>query len=167
MSVHYFRPTRRLHRAEGLVGKLRHCSTRFKIAVAANDANRQAAASKDAWSIMTQLFEILRGEHDERRLDAQTMLAETGLLANDVSIDEQNSMLTARKVTRPRAIPLTLREALNKAAHYHSDKVEFRIDGRNAHYLLLGGSLHGKHWVAEILISKLCKNAAAALRSAN
>ncbi|WP_155635505.1 hypothetical protein [Burkholderia cepacia] len=166
MSIDYFSPTRRLHRAEGLVGKLKRSSTRFKLAVAANNTERQASASAEAWTTMTQLFEILRGEHDEGRIDDAMMLAPTGLLATRISISQQDSMLASKRINRVGAIPLTFREALNKVAHYHSDKVAFRIDGRNAHYLVLGGTFQRQHWVAEILVSKFCKNAAAALRSA-
>lgn len=35
--------------------------------------------------------------------------------------------------------PLNLREALNKLGHYSGDLSTYRVDGRGAHYLVLGG----------------------------
>ncbi|MCA8504684.1 hypothetical protein LGN13_23590 [Burkholderia multivorans] len=112
---------------------------------------------------MTQLFEILRGEQDNRNLADAPMKVGTGFLATNISNDDQRAMIALKKVDRSRSIELSLREALNKIAHYKYQT--FRIDGRGAHYVVLGGELHGKLWVAEFLVSKLCKNATAAIQA--
>lgn len=73
-------------------------------------------------------------------------------------------MIRAARIDKAhaRCRPLALREALNKIAHYRSGVATFRFDRRGAHYLVLGGSRNGRHWIAEILVTQLCRNAAAA-----
>jgi hypothetical protein len=120
-------------------------------------------ASQQAWDAMTQLFEILRGEQDTGHLAAAPMNADTAFIANGISIIEQQQMLSLKKIDRTRSTNLSLRNTLNKIAHY--DRATFRVDKRNAHYLLLAGIYQNKHWVAEILVSKLCRNAAIAIQA--
>lgn len=163
MTKDYFQYIPRRNRAKGLVPAIRRSSKRFKTAVAEGDDKKQKAASKAAWTAMTQLFEILRGEQDTGNLADAPMNVDTGFLAKSISSAERATMLSLKKIERTRSTALGLRDALNKIAHY--EQVDFRVDGRNAHYLLLAGTYHGKHWVAEILVSKLCKNAAAAIQA--
>lgn len=88
---------------------------------------------------MTELFEILRGEQDDGHLAATLMNVATGLVANDVSMADQQEMLSLKRIDRTQSTTLNLRNALNKIAHYKT--TSYRVDGRNAHYLLLGGEL--------------------------
>ncbi len=62
-------------------------------------------------------------------------------------------MIVARKIDMSdlRCGQLTVREALNKFAHYRSADATFRVDRRGAHYLMLGGGETGgigspKYW---------------------
>lgn len=112
---------------------------------------------------MTKLFEILRGEQDAGRLAAAPMNAATALIVNGVSITEQQKMLFLKKIDRTRSTTLGLRNVLNKIAHY--EMATFRVDKRNAHYLLLAGTYNGKPWIVEILVSRLCSNSAAAIKA--
>lgn len=163
MVTLYFQPIPRWHRAKGLVPAIRHCSTRFKRAVAAGDDVKIELVSQQAWDLMTKLFEILRGEQDAGHLAAAPMNAATALIINRVSITEQQKMLSLKKIDRTRSTTLGLRDALNKIAHYK--KATFRVDKRNAHYLLLAGTYNGKPWIVEILVSRLCSNSAAAIKA--
>lgn len=165
MTTSYFRQIPRRYRAKGLVPTIRRCSKRFRNAVAAGDEKKQDAASEDAWNAMTKLFEILRGEQDDGHLPDPLMNAGTALIADGISSTDQQRMLSQKKIDRARSTTLSLRNTLNKIAHYKT--ANFRIDGRNAHYLLLGGEHNNKRWVAEILVSKLCNNATAAIQAIN
>lgn len=112
---------------------------------------------------MTQLFEILRGEQDAGHLAAAPMNADTAFIVNGISITDQQQMMSLKKIDHSRSTALSLRNTLNKIAHY--EKATFRVDKRNAHYLLLAGVYKNNHWIAEILVSKLCKNAATAIQA--
>lgn len=162
MTTLHFKQIPRRSRAKGLVPKIRRCSKRFRNAVAAGDEKKLNAASEDAWNAMTKLFEILRGEQDDGYLAATLMNVDTALLADDISMADQQKMLSMKRIDRSRSTTLSLRNTLNKIAHYKT--ATYRVDGRNAHYLVLGGVYRNKHWVAEILISNLCRNAAAAVQ---
>lgn len=164
VANNYFRPISRRNRAKGLVPKLRSCSTRFRMAFAVGDERKQDSASKDAWDAMVQLFEILRGEQDDGYLDGSAMAVDTGFIVSNLSVAERQQMLSQGRIDRTRSVPLSLRQTLNKIAHHKGRHTAFRVDGRNAHYLILGGTHQGRHWVAEFLVSKLCNNAAAAIQ---
>ncbi|QKY07502.1 hypothetical protein [Janthinobacterium lividum] len=112
---------------------------------------------------MAKLFEILRGEQDDGYLDAAWMNIDTALIAELNSAADQQKMLSLKKIDRAQSKKLSLRNTLNKIAHYKT--ATFRVDGRNAHYLLLAGDYKNKHWVAEILVSRLCRNAAMAIQA--
>jgi hypothetical protein len=112
---------------------------------------------------MTKLFEILRGEQDDGHLAAAWMNVDTSFIVELNSAADQQEMLFLKKIDRAQSKSLSLRNTLNKIAHYKT--ATFRVDGRNAHYLLLGGVYNNKHWVAEILVSRLCKNAAMAIQA--
>lgn len=163
MPTHYFHYIPRRDRAKGLVPRLRRSSKRFRKALIAGDEKAQQAASKDAWNVMTKLFEILRGEQDNGHLDASVMQVHTGIIAENISRADQAGMLLRKKIDRTRSTSLSLRNTLNKLAHYKT--ASFRVDGRNAHYLLLRGQRRGEYWAAEILVSTLCKNAATAIQA--
>lgn len=142
---------------------IRYYSRQFKNAIEAGDEEKQKIASENAWDAMTRLFEILRGEQDDGNLAPTLMNADTALIADGVSSAEQDHMLAMKKIDRARSTPLSLRNSLNKIAHYKT--ATFRVDKRGAHYLLLAGAYRNQYWVAEILVSKLCKNAATAIRA--
>jgi len=163
MTILHFQLIPRRNRAKGLVPRIQRCSKQFREAVATGDANKQSAVSKDAWDAMTKLFEILRGEQDDGHLASSWMNVNTALITELNSVADQQKMLALRKIDRAQSQPLSLRHTLNKIAHYKT--ATFRLDRRNAHYLLLGGVYKNKHWVAEILVSKLCKNAAMAIQA--
>lgn len=163
MTIFNFEFIPRRHRAKGLVPTIRRCSKKFREALAAGDEKKQSAASSDAWDAMTTLFEILRGEQDAGNLAPIWMNVNTALIAEVSSAHDQQQMLTRRKVSRAQSQPLSLRNTLNKLAHYET--ATFRVDGRNSHYLILSGVYKQKYWVAEILVSKLCKNSTAAIQA--
>jgi hypothetical protein len=121
-------------------------------------------ASTRAWDALAAIFEILRGEQDDGYLADSYMRVPTGVLVERVTAAEQTAMIDAARIDKghARCGPLTLREALNKIAHYNSGVATFRVDRRGAHYLVLGGSRNRRRWVAEILVAQLCRNAAAA-----
>ncbi|MNO58917.1 hypothetical protein D3C76_494920 [compost metagenome] len=110
---------------------------------------------------MVKLFEILRGEQDLGNLASEPMEAGTGYLVICDSIDEQLAMMEQKKIDRTRSTTISLRNALNKIAHWKN--TTFRVDGRGAHYILLSGNQFQTKWVAEIHIAKLCKNCATAI----
>lgn len=162
MANSYFQYIPRRNRAKGLVPRIRRCSKRFKDALVAGDKQRQESAASDAWDLLTKLFEILRGEQDDGHLAPALMKVDTALIATGISSDEQKRMLALKRIDRSRSTSLSLRDTLNKIAHYK--EATFRVDRRGAHYILLGGIFKKEHWIAEILVSKLCKNAAAAIQ---
>lgn len=135
MTTLHFQYIPRRNRAIGLVPIIRRCSKRFRDSVAAADEKKQSAASEDAWNAMTKLFEILRGEQDEGHLAAAWMNVDTAIIAELNSAAEQQKMLSLKKIDRAQSKALSLRNTLNKIAHYKT--ATFRMDGRNAHYLLL------------------------------
>jgi hypothetical protein len=166
-NIFYFQIVPRRSRAEHLVPTIRRCSKQFRAALAVGDVRKMEESSKAAWDAMVNLFEILRGEQDDGNLANGPMSVSTAVIVNQVSATEQQDMISAGKIDRVHASfgCLSLQDTLNKIAHYNISTATFRVDGRGSHYLLLGGKYQGKHWVAEILVSRLCKNAAAAVRA--
>lgn len=160
-----FEVMQRRRRAGELVPQIRECSERFKDAVAARDTDGMFKTSKAAWEAMTNLFDVLRNEQDHGNLAAPHMNKPAGFMADSVTVVEQEMMIAACRLdaTHPGFVPLSLRNALNKIAHYDAATATYRISRGGAHYLILGGSQSGRLWVAEILVSKLCKRAASAL----
>lgn len=152
-------------RAKPHLATIRKSSTLFKNSLAANDADGMRRASARAWDALAATFEILRGEQDDGYLAGSYMQVPTGIFINDATAIEQNDMIGSARVDKahPLCSPLSLREALNKIAHYKSFDATFRVDRRGAHDLVLGGSRNGRRWVAEILVSRLCRNASAAV----
>lgn len=163
----YFRIIPRRRRAAHLVPTIRRCSKQFKIHVTVGDTCGMENTSKCAWDAMTNLFEILRNEQDHGHLCASFMKQPTSFFVNNVMLSDQDAMISAGRLDKKHSGygSLNLRDTLNKIAHYDTGAASYRIDGRGAHYLILGGARHGTHWVAEILVSRLCKNAAAAVRA--
>ncbi len=126
-----------------------------------------AATSALAWEALIHLFEGLRNEEDHGHLNRADMHKVTGVITDDVSAAEKQTMIAAKKIDRSHQSckPMELRVALNKIAHHNIADTTFRVDGRGAHYLVLGGTFYNKHWVAEVLVSELHRNAAAAARA--
>jgi hypothetical protein len=125
------------------------------------------STSTQAWESMTSLFEVLRNEQDHGHLGASFMMRPTAFIVEDLTQNEQREMISRCKIDRSHLgySALNLRNTLNKIAHYDTATATFRVDGRGSHYLILGGSFRGSCWIAEILVSKLCKNAAAAVKA--
>lgn len=161
MQTSYFRHIPRRNRAKGLTSKIKRHSKRFKIALAEGNIEKQNKESSAAWGTMVQLFEILRGEEDSENLAPELMQAPTGYLVLCESTAEQLTMMGQKKIDRARSTTISLREVLNKIAHWKT--TSFRVDGRGAHYILLSGTQQHKKWVAEIHIPKLCKNCSTAI----
>lgn len=169
-SVGHFEIIPRGGRARPHLATIRRSSKCFRQSLSADDAAGMQQASVRAWDALAATFEILRGEQDDGYLADSDMQVPTGFLFEGVSTAEQTAMIVARKIdmSDSRCGQLTLREALNKIAHYRSADATFRVDRRGAHYLVLGGNRNGRHWIAEILVSRLCHNAlvaAAAIQS--
>lgn len=157
----------RAHRATDLVPRIRALSKAFKIALLAGDQGEAERISEQAWNLLGNLFEILRNEEDQGRLDGSYMHLDTGHIVNGLSAEESREMILARRIDRrhSRCANLSLRNCLNKVAHFDSIAATYRIDGRGAHYLVLGGKFHGQNWVAEILVSKLCDRSQRAVQA--
>ncbi|WP_406239901.1 hypothetical protein ACF3NX_12950 (plasmid) [Acetobacter orientalis] len=147
-----------------MIRAVRDASRRFKSAEAAHDIVKMEAASEKAWNSLTIIFETLRNEEDQGRLDSIHMAKPTGYIVNGINIEDQQAMIVERKLDRSHSTlgVMSLRDALNKIAHHDTSQITYRIDRRGAHYLILGGAFRGKIWLAEILVSKLVKHAAAA-----
>lgn len=170
MSGHYvghFIVVSGRRKAKGLVSALRHHSSQFKIHYANQDAKRMVETSAKAWKVMVQIFDVLRNEQDHQRLARNQTDLDTGFIATDVTLAERTAMILNKRLDKlhTRYRRMNLRDALNKIAHHNTECTTFRIDGRGAHYLILGGTHQGKHWVAEILVAKFCTNASAAVRA--
>lgn len=144
-----------------MTSKLRRHSKRFRFALAEENIEKQTKESIAAWETMVKLFEILRGEQDQGNLAPEPMQAATGYLVICDSIDDQLAMMEQKKIDRTRSTAISLRDALNKIAHWKS--TTFRVDGRGAHYILLSGKQSQTKWVAEIHMAKLCKNCSTAI----
>lgn len=158
---------RRATRLEGLIPTIRSSSALFKKALLTGDSQKAEAASKRAWEAMVQLFEGLRNEQEDGYLAAGSMDVPTGWLASRLSLAEQRSMISAARIDHhhPNFGAMPLRVALNKIAHFRFDAATYRVDGRGAHYLVLGGTQSGQRWVAQILVSQLCRNSSAAIQA--
>lgn len=165
--VGYFKIIPRARRTREAIRSIRRRSTQFKQAVQAGDAAKMETLSSGAWDALTSLFETLRNERDHGYLDDANLSDPVGLLIEPATSREQAAMAAAHKLDRAHANskPLSLREALNKLGHYNGTLSAYRIDGRGAHYLLLGGRRGGRNWVAEILVSRLCDRAAVAAKA--
>lgn len=163
----YFRLIPRGRRAVPVLRTIRRASRQFKAAAAEGDAARMDATSERAWNALASLFDILRGAQDEGILDSAYMKVRAGFMVDGVTEQERNDMLSAARLDRSHSgfRSLSLRNALNKVAHHHTSDSTYRIDGRGAHYLVLGGVHEGRRWVAEILLSKLCQESSRAARS--
>lgn len=157
-STGHFIVIRRKHRAEGVVATVRRCSRLFKRALKAGDSNAMEEHSTEAWDALNKLFEILRNEQDHNNLAASFMTKVAGKIADNVSGQEQSTMIASGKLDTKHSSykDLTLRDALNKIAHFDTATANYRVDGRGGHYLVLAGRYHNKLWVAEILVSRLC-----------
>ena len=167
-NVGHFQVIPRRLRARDLVPTIRDCSMRFKAQVATNDFSKMSITSERAWNAMVKLFEILRNEQDHGNLDRSFMDQPTAYLTKNVTEAEQQAMILEKEKldkTHPSCTTISLREALNKIAHYDTALASYRIDGRAAHYLVLGGKLGNNLWVVEILVSRLCKNSATAIKA--
>jgi hypothetical protein len=166
-SVGHFQIIPRSRRARQAIGSIRRRSKQFKQAVAAGDTARIEAVSCGAWDALTNLFETLRNERDHRYLDPSDLTHTVGLLVERVTHQEQADMAAAHKVNRSQVHcgPLSLGDALNKLGHYDAALSTYRIDGRGAHYLVLGGRRGSENWMAEILVSRLCAKAAVAAKA--
>ncbi len=160
----HFEVIPRSRRAREAIRDIRLRSKLFKRAAAVGDSARMEAVSGGAWDALTKLFETLRNEHDHRYLDAVHLQSQVGLLIQHLTSQEQVSMSASKRIDRlhPSCRPLTLHQALNKLGHYDGATSTYRVDGRGAHYIVLGGRQHQQNWIAEILISRLCKEAASA-----
>ena len=168
--VGHFKIIPRGTRAKPHLAAIRRSSKIFKQSLTAGDAAAMQRASARAWDALAATFEILRGEQDDGFLADSYMRVPTGFLIEGATAAEQAAMIGAARIDKAHARcgPLALREALNKIAHYRYGVATFRVDRRGAHYLVLGGSRNGRHWIAEILVTQLCRNAtaaAAAIRS--
>lgn len=151
-------------RARPAIVIVRSASRRFKKQYAEGDAAAMGVTSATAWDALTTIFETLRNAEDDGSLAGLFMQRTTGIIIDGLSQAEQMAVFTTAKVDRSHVTlkDLNLRDALNKIAHYNSGTSTFRIDGRGAHYLVLCGKRGNSLWAAEILVSKLCKNAASA-----
>jgi hypothetical protein len=150
--------------AKRLVRVVRQSSKIFR---ADPDSLEAANASVDALRAMVELFNVLRNEQDHGRAIDTPMNEDTGLVAKDVTQAEMMAMHTSRRIDRTHrgTEKLTLRDALNKIAHYNPVVSTYRVDGRRAHYMVLGGQERNKLWVAEFLVSRFCRNATAAIKA--
>lgn len=161
MAASHFRHIPRRNRAKGLVPKLRESSAKFKRALKSGDLVRQDEASVAAWNALASLFEILRGEQDSGHLADELMQVRTGLVIKDTTPDELAGMKSKHRIDRSRSVSMSLRDTLNKIAHWQF--ADFRVDGKNAHYLIFSGTFKHQTWFAEVLVSRLCRNASAAI----
>lgn len=170
MRTFHFETVARKHRSHDLVPTIRHLSKAFKRHEAQGDRANMRATSTKAWGKLVELFDVLRNEQDQGRLDPQLMRAMTGNIVQRISRAEQAQLIGANRISpyHPNFRPLNLRGVLSKIAHFDTVSATYRIDGRGAHYLVLGGpeqSHADQFWVAEILVSRLCNNAAAAIKA--
>lgn len=151
--------------------KLRYWSKLFRKALASDDQRRAKQISDSAWKALLTLFEGLRNQRDHGYLDRNDLRQPVGWIISSASSAEQSLAYRVKKVDRPHSAnsPLSLEDALNKLAHYDEDLSTYRVDGRNAHYLLLCGRRRGggrtQNWIAEILVSKLCREVRGAARA--
>jgi hypothetical protein len=112
------------------VQRLRKHSMRFKKALANGEPDKQSAASRDAWSTMHDLTLVIRKAEDNGATAQGIMPADTGWIAEDVTLTDQQSMMSGKKLNRrhPNAERCSLRKCLNKLAHLTT--TTFRVDGR-------------------------------------
>jgi hypothetical protein len=164
--IGYFQVIPRGRRATPHLRALRTASARFKLKLADRDEEGAEAASERAWNALSSLFDILRNEQDQQHLADQFMAEETGYLVKNVSSAEREAMIAAARIDRshPGFAKIGLRDVLNKIAHHDTRAATFRVDGRGAHYLLLGGEDQKKRrWVMQVLVTRLYKNASRAV----
>lgn len=151
--------------------KVRHWSKLFRKAVADGDRGRAEQISDSAWNALLTLFEGLRNERDHRFLDRGDLQQSVGWIISSASRADQVRAYNERKIDCRHSAysPLSLEDALNKLAHYDEDLSTYRVDGRNAHYVVLCGRRRVRegtqNWVAEILVSKLCSEVRVAARA--
>ncbi len=165
----YFIVIPRRRRAKGIVPTLRTSSSIFIKCLRNGDANGMERSSKAAWESLTKLFEILRNEEDQGFLPSALMKISTAFMVDKIDAEEMKIFIKRKKINRHhvRYNAINLRQTLNKIAHHDPDLSTFRVDGRGSHYLLLGGCFQNHYWMAEILVSRLCKHAAKAIRGIN
>lgn len=165
--IGHFEIIPRARRAKEAIRAIRRRSKQFKEAVRGGDVARMQSVSVGAWDALTNLFETLRNERDHRYLNDADLSNSVGLLVQPATQQEQASMAAAHRIDRSHVhcAPLSLREALNKLGHYNATLSTYRIDGRGAHFLVLGGRQRNQNWLAEILVSRLCYEAMAAAKA--
>jgi hypothetical protein len=158
----------RSHGAEEIVPAIRLASKEFKNLLQEGNRDSIQQVSSAAWEAMVQLFNVLRNEQDHGSPIAAVMSAPTAKFVKEVTLAEMEVMIRAAKIDRKHAqfADISLRETLNKIAHFDTNFSTYRVDGRGAHYLILGGKDQRRRlWVAEILVSRLCKCAERAVRA--
>ena len=169
-TVGHFQIIPRKKRVVEAERKLRHWSKLFRMALADGDERCTEQISDSAWKALLTLFEGLRNERDHGYLDRSDLQQPVGWIIAPASSTEQLRAHSERKLDRGHSAwsPLPLEDALNKLAHYDEDLSTYRVDGRNAHYLVLCGKRRGgggtQNWIAEILVSKLCREVRVAAR---
>ena len=149
------------------VQRLRKSSMRFKKAFANGDTDVQGIASRDAWSTMHDLTLLIRKAEDNGAAAHSVMPSDTGWIAEDLSLVDQQSMMSCKKVNRKhlKANRCSLRKCLNKLAH--SKTTTFRVDGRGSHYLVLTGpdqSASKGPWVCEFNVNTFATHCANVIR---
>lgn len=167
VTIAEFKIIPRRVRGTDLVPTIRRCSADFKRHHLSNNRQAMETVSLKAWQALTELFEILRNEQDQGRLGNNLMAVPTGAIVKDISPVELAGMLAANRIDKSHANfqDMSLRDSLNKIAHHNTSISGYRIDGRGAHYLLLGGEHNRKPWFAEVLVSRLCTHSATAMAS--
>lgn len=149
------------------VQRLRKCSLRFKKALANGDTDEQTVLSRDAWTTMHDLTLLIRKSEDNGAATQGIMPNNTGWIAENLSLADQQSMMSRKKVNRrhQKATRCPLRKCLNKLAHQTA--ATFRVDGRGSHYLVLTGpdqSSSKGPWVCEFNINTLATHCANVIR---
>ncbi len=126
-----------------------------------NDLQEMTISSDKAWSTLIEIFDHIRNEEDNKRIDPKLTKMETSKIIENVDQNALTSIIASKKIApinNPQ--PCSLRETLNKIAHFDKLNSTYRVTRSGAHYLVLSGL--GKNakagpWVAEIHMSKLIK----------
>lgn len=143
-------------------------SRAFVKAEQVGDAPTMDQVSQNAWAVLRQLVLLIRHAEDSNLVSSTAMPTATGVIAENLSLAEQQAMLNSHKVNRRHANcrAASLRECFNKMAHPTCST--YRVDGRGTHFLLLSGPdqrpTRGP-WVIEFSVKRLAEHAAGVIAS--
>lgn len=154
--------------AHALIAKLRFSSQQFQESLNRQDYYYAIHHSKEAWLTIVGLFDYFRNGQDYGRISKSKMDTLVSPIARKIKSTDRDIMIRNRNVDRGNTNfgQASLRETLNKSAHFDKENASYKIENGD-HVLILSGPEQNPNngfWVIEVTVSELCKACEEALK---